>query len=129
MSPRSKVRFILLLALANATVSVLGLGYSSRNYYVGAEVVLPSVKAMAPTDSAVVMRAATPHIASTDGGKAIEGILRSQLEEREMLHREWVRHAELRQELLWNQMLLWMAALVTSVGMACIHLPRTRHEL
>jgi hypothetical protein len=130
MSRSFKLQPVVLAAYLAAGVAAYGASYSYKNFVAGAQIVLPSIKALAPTESGVILRAVRPHITPGEHGNVVSGVLRAQFKESEMIHREWVKHTELKQELLRNQMLLWLVALVASVGVvACLHFGRVRNAL
>jgi hypothetical protein len=118
---------VLLAAYLAIGLAACGATYSYKNYMAGSMAVLPSVKAMAPIEPGIALRAVVPHIAS-EQREGVSGVLRSRLEEAALFHREWVKHLELRQELLRNQLILWLVTLAALFGVLVgLYLPRGRN--
>ena len=114
MNERTSHRVSSIAAHVVFVAAVVGAIYSFKNYYVGTQIVVPSVKALAPTDAEVTMRVVSPHVASTVEGEAVKRIVRSQLESAAVIHNEWLIHSELRQELLRNELVLWVVVALAS---------------
>ena len=100
----------LIAAYVACVMTILGAGYSFRNYYVHQHLVIPTIERLAPPPADDTMRMVEPHISQSVDRAALSSILRSRLDESSTLHREWVALSKLHEQLLWNQVVFWVIA-------------------
>jgi hypothetical protein len=124
-----KLQPIFLAAYLATGVAAFGASYSYKNYVVGERIALPTIQALAPIPAAVSLQAIAPHVAPDERSRVLD-VVRLRLDESEMLHREWVKHMELKQELLKNELSLWLLALASSLGvLASLHIRKAPNAL
>lgn len=107
-------------------VSMFMAAHSARNYYALAEVVLPSVEALAPVTVGKVNEAIALKIIDGTEGQAAKRMLESHAKEMRMLHSSWLAQAEAHATFARNALFAWLLALVASGALVAIQFKQAK---
>ena len=110
-------------------VSIFMAAYSARNYYALAQVVLPSVEALAPVTVSKVNEAIALRISDNTEGQAAKRMLESHAEEMRMLHSSWLAQAEAHATFARNSLFAWLLALVASGAVVALQFKQAKSAL
>jgi hypothetical protein len=99
--------------------------YTFGNYYIGRELVVGNIVALAPANLERTAQLIESKVSSTADVALVHQLLRSEQERAKLLHQGWLEHAQSEQVLLRNQLILWLASLGTSLlALVALHWKR-----
>lgn len=110
-------------------LSIFMAAYSARSYYAHAEVVLPTVEALAPVTVGKVNEAIALRISDNEEGLAAKRMLESHAEEMRMLHSSWLAQAQGHTTFARNALFAWLLALVASGALVALQFKQAKSAL